>query len=443
MTDITGRKLPRLRWYLLGWFAVAASILVFVYSALLDRYLLWGIDLRTEALLEQVAVDYELAVTEEPSTPLPLEANITSYLEVSDIPAPFHSVFSLDSPNHGESLIHLNIDIDDDTPEDIINTLDLCGLEQCELVFLYTYQLKNGTWLYLLHGLVGSEEIYSEFELNETIAFALGGAFVLVFSVLALIGSRSIDTPLRRLEAWSLTLSADNPNLDVGNLRFQELDTLASRLRYAFERMRDGIEGEKMFLRHASHELRTPLAILSSNVELLEKLTDRTDRPEAEKAAFVRQYRALEDVRLLIETLLWINRQSETLPKPEQIHIRQELENIVSQHEYLIKERSVSLSIEGEDHVIEAPAAAVRIILSNLIRNAFQYTFDGEVVVRIEQNIVSVQNQSSPGSGSRDGESDDYGFGFGLELVSRICRHLDWKLTSTEQANGRDTRISF
>ena len=151
---------------------------------------------------------------------------------------------------------------------------------------------------------------------------------------------------------------------------------LARRIQFAFERMREGVNKEKLFLRHASHELRTPIAILSSNVELLDRLSDRPERTEAEQAAFLRQYRALDEVQLLMETLLWVNRQSDNLPKFEQIDLRRELDCIVENYSYLLEERNISLTVTGSGEAT-APVAAVRIVLSNLVRNAFQYTMDG------------------------------------------------------------------
>ena len=88
------RNLLPLRWYLLGWFAVAALILVLVYSSLLDRYFLWGIDLRTEALLEQTADNYALARIENITAPLPSGQNTKAYEEMSEIPNNFQrSIF--------------------------------------------------------------------------------------------------------------------------------------------------------------------------------------------------------------------------------------------------------------------------------------------------------------------------------------------------------------
>jgi signal transduction histidine kinase len=439
------RWLPRLRWYLLAWLASCALLMVIAYTQLLEYYLELGIDLRTKSFLERTATEYARESISGADPALPTGRSLSGYLAVADIPAGIRAVFPFDERQHGEMLRHVNLDIDDDDPSLPIDTLNLCPESSCELLFLYSYQLDGGEWLFLLHGVVGSDAIYDELELTEQAAFVIGSLFTGLFLLVSFLGIRSIDGPLRRLERWSADLSTENSDVKLPDLRFRELDTLANRLRFAFERMREGVEKEKLFLRHASHELRTPIAILSSNVELLDRLTDRPERSEPERAALIRQYRALEDIRLLMETLLWINRQSDNLPKAERIDLRSEVDTIVENYRYLLDARAVSLTVEGGGEAISAPAAAVRIVLSNLLRNAFQYTVDGEVLVSIGAGQVSIENSSSTDLDTDDAAhlDDEYGFGLGLELVSLICRRFEWRSTTTELPRGRVSIVRF
>ncbi len=128
------------------------------------------------------------------------------------------------------------------------------------------------------------------------------------------------------------------------------------------------------------------VAIMSANLELIDRLSTRQERTENEQAAFVRHYRALDDIQLLMETLLWVNRQSDNLLKSEQIDLRLELDSVVENCSYLLDERDVSLTVTGSGEAT-APAVAVHIVLSNLVRNAFQYTMDGEVLITITYQL--------------------------------------------------------
>ena len=442
------RSLPSLRWYLLTCFAACAILMVVAYTQLLEYYLDVGINIRTQATLERTAIEYQQEMSNGVGPAFFNRRSMAAYRSLNDIPLNLLEVFPIDDLRHGELIRYVNLVFDDDQggdePRYRVDTQDLCTQDMCELVFLYPYMLPDGQWLYLIHGVVASDEIYTELELTEQVAFAIGGLFAALLILVSFLVVRSIDTPLRKLVRWSAEQSVDSADTDVPDLRFRELDGLARRLRSAFDRMREGVNKEKLFLRHASHELRTPIAILASNVELMDRLTDRSERSEELTASFLRQYRALEDVQLLIETLLWINRQSDQLPKSEPIDLHQELQTIVDSYRYLIDARAVTLKLEGAGANILAPVAAVRIVLSNLVRNAFQHSIDGEVLISIEPARVTIENASAAKSQPPMGaDSHDDGFGLGLELVNLICDRFGWHCTSTDDPRGWKTAVRF
>lgn len=453
MTDVySGRKLgklPTLRRYLLFWFAGCAIVMVVAYTELLDYYLDLGIDLKTQSSLERTAQEYAQrhgqALHEGGTAVLPAGRNLTGYLAMEDIPAQIRAVFPLDELVDGEVLRFVNLDLNDDDNEVPVDATGLCQEGNCELIFLYPFRLNEAERLFLIQGIVASDATYDELELTEQVAFGIGSLFTVLFLFVAFLGIRGIDAPLRKLERWSESLSDEDTDQTVPDLRFQEFDLLANRLQYAFERMREGVEKEKLFLRHASHELRTPIAILSANLELIDRLRDQAERSEAEQASFLRQYRAIDDVQQLMETLLWINRRSDNLPPSEDIDLRREVDSIVENYRYLLENKEVVLAVEGCDEVVSAPVAAVRIILSNLIRNAFQYTVDGEVRITVDPSLVRIENANiievEPVEAMQS--DDDYGFGLGLELVDLICKRFGWRCTSSEQPGGRITVIQF
>ncbi|MDP6535079.1 MAG: HAMP domain-containing sensor histidine kinase [Gammaproteobacteria bacterium] len=440
MREYTPRTRRRLRRYLVSWIAGCTLLMVVAYTQLLDYYFELGVDLRTQSLLERTAQDFAA----DTSRDLPTGPGLAAYTHLTDIPAQFHHVFDLDDLDHGKLERHVNQDLDGDDDLVPIDTADICPEGPCELLFLYPYKIEQDQWLYLVQGIVGSDAIYKEMRLTEQIAIGVGATFIVLFFLGSFLVIRSVHGPLRKLENWSATLSTDKPNRQVPELRYEELNSLANRLNYAFERMHESVEKEKLFLRHASHELRTPLAILASNVELLDKLSDRPERSDAEQAAFSRQYQALDDVRLLIETLLWVNRQSDSLPKQETLALRSELSGVVKNYSQLLDGRAVSLTIEGEDEVIEAPAAAVRIVLSNLVRNAFQYTLEGAICIELAPGRISIENTNVVESAAEESLSiDENGFGLGLELVDRICQRFDWHYSTQELPQGRITVVQF
>lgn len=430
---------PSLMRHLLTWFAGCAIAMVFAYTQLLDYYVTLGIEIKTQSFLERTAIQYTRGV------PLPADRNLRGYHELSSIPEEILSKFTPHNFSHGNVKRFLNLDTED-SQEDLegkrftVETIDLCSEQVCDLLFLYPYKLDDTRWLYLLHGIVGSDEDFEQLEHTERVALAIGTFFAILLILVTFFMVRSLVAPLRELEKWSNRQSAE-ARVAVPDLRFSEYNTLANRLQDAFQSVRDVTLREKLFLRHASHELRTPIAILSSNLELMDRLTERPDRSGEENAALLRQYRAIEDVRLLIETLLWINRQSDQIPSSETVHLDLEIQGIVASYRYLIDDDDVELCISGADVELFAPVSAVRIVLSNLVKNAFQYTKVGEVSIVIEPSQVVIENVNR---GEIDFvDSDEFGFGLGLELVVLICERFQWLYSQDEIKGGRRTTLKF
>ena len=440
------RSLPTLRRYLLAWFAGFALLMVIAYTQLLDFYLDLGINLRTQSFLEQTAQDYA-RTSENSATQLQHERqSLAAYRKLEDLPDQIRGVFPVDDLKHGQMRRRVNVDLDDDNDIIPIDTGNLCGSANCELLYFYTYQLNDSAWLYLVHGIVGTDQIYRELEQTEQAAFAIGGLFTILFLLVTIMGVNSVHGPLRRLENWSAQLGAGQQEQAVPPLRFAELDALAHRLKHAVERMQESVNKEQRFLRHASHELRTPIAILSANLELIDRLTTRADRSEAEQASLSRQYEALADISQLTETLLWIYRQSDTTPKAEAVDLRSEIDTLLEQYQNLLHSQRIDASVEGDAVSVVAPRAAVRILLSNLVRNAAQYTVQGEIQIGITSDQVTIRNTSAPDLDSQDAEqttSSEYGFGLGLELVSLLCERFGWHYDTQELAGGRTTTVQF
>ena len=58
MTDPAPARMPRMRRYLLAWFAGFIAFAIFAYTQLLEYYLEFGIALRTQSLLERTAQEF-------------------------------------------------------------------------------------------------------------------------------------------------------------------------------------------------------------------------------------------------------------------------------------------------------------------------------------------------------------------------------------------------
>lgn len=68
------------------------------------------------------------------------------------------------------------------------------------------------------------------------------------------------------------------------------------------------------------------------------------------------------------------------------------------------------------------PEIPLRIVFSNLIRNAFQHTPCGEVRIHFDENKLCIQNTFHEVA---DELQNEHSFGLGLMLVRELCERLD------------------
>ena len=318
-----------------------------------------------------------------------------------------------------------------------------CEGDPCEFLFFFSYQLDDRTWLYLTQALVETEVEDLEYDFIETVALIISLVFALTLLTLALVLSSRIGQPVRRLADWADNLSLESLD-ETPDFRFRELHLVAARLRSAFRRMARGMENEQRFLQHASHELRTPLSVMSGNLELLDKLAEGRHRCEAEREALARLNRAITNMRQLTETLLWLSRTSEKLPKAESIELHALMHSLVEENRYLLDSKPVEIVVTGNRSRMHVPPAPCRIVFSNLIRNAFQYTRSGRVSIDIAHDRITIDNENAADVEEEAPREDgEYGFGLGLKLVDELCRRLGWGYESSPRGDGRSTTVRF
>ena len=435
------RAMPSLRRSLLSWFAGSGVVLVLAYTLLLEYYLDLGLELRTKSVLERTAASYAEAVAADPTAPLPAAPGLRSFRHIEDIPAALRGQLSPEAFRHRamQPLVVLDDGGDSSKAEPSLSREAIPH----EYLFFFSYRLDDRTWLYLAQSVIVTEDEDLEYDIIETVAQIIGLVFALTLLTLAFALSRRIGRPVRRLARWADNLSFERLN-EAPDFRFRELNLVAARLRDAFRRIAAGMENEKRFLQHASHELRTPLSVISGNVELLDKLAERRHRCEAEREAFDRLNRAITNMRQLTETLLWLSRPSEKMPAAEPIELQALMHSLVEENRYLLDSKPVEIVVTGNGSRIHVPSTPCRIVLANLIRNAFQYTRSGRVSIDVAHDRITIDNENAADveeDASR--EDDEYGFGLGLRLVDELCRRLGWGYESSPRGDGRSTTVRF
>lgn len=271
-----------------------------------------------------------------------------------------------------------------------------------------------------------------------TIFLTALAAIVLFFAILVLI-LRKVASPVEQLKNWAKSLDKDNLNEPTPDFHFSELNTLASIIRDSLSSVQSSLEREQKFLGYASHELRTPIAVTRTNSELLEKLIQRGKSPEKQLEVVDRIKRAGFTMTDLTETLLWLTRQQDKELPLDSIHLGDMLHQINHDLTYLLNGKPVTVSLECDESQYQLPVGLTRIVLTNLIRNAYQHTGNGTVDIVQKGSRVVIVNCNTDGSI----EDNELGFGLGLELTERLLAQYDWQYHNQEQAGGRKVQVDF
>ncbi|WP_221796894.1 sensor histidine kinase [Oceanobacter mangrovi] len=320
------------------------------------------------------------------------------------------------------------------------------------LHFVMPYEVqqqgKRSTW-FILTTLQRPQEpsvVDEQFYQSRRDIWMIGiAALLLVFSIAVLL-YRMISRPAQKLLDWTHTLDQQGLQQPLPDFGYTELNELARIMHSGLARVQQSLQREKSFLSFASHELRTPIAVIRNNTELLSRLADKgmalTD--SRVESTLHRLERAGITMSQLTETLLWLSRDDiEALPAsavtPGEL-TRQLTEELA----FLLDNKQVVLELHlDDDWSARLPLTPLRIVLGNLIRNAFQHTWEGRVVISQQQGLIQINNHESYISQATAEalEQGNQGFGLGLILTADLTRRLGWDYRNESCADGH--RVSL
>ncbi len=310
-----------------------------------------------------------------------------------------------------------------------------------QLTFIMHYQ--QGTAHYfiarILHHanaspLMGQQALQS---MRFLLALSLG--IVTTVAILMLLLFRRISGPVNGLANWARQLNENNLQQAPPDFTYPELNNLANLIRSSLSSVQESLEREQNFLRHSSHELRTPISIIRNNIELLHKRqqTANTTMDQRQQQIINRIDRASLTMKNLTETLLWLSRETE-LPTPiEEFDLDLLIEEVIRENRYLLNDKNVEVALTIEPCLIASARIPARIILNNLIRNAFQHSWQGQISIRQQQRVIAISNDIP----QTDTQDTDLGFGLGLQLTEQLSDKMGWVFQ--RQIRGQQHLVSL
>ncbi len=293
-------------------------------------------------------------------------------------------------------------------------------------------------------------------ELDMTLTVA-GSASTLIV-LLALAIAWGVDRLVRPLSTMANDIGGLRPDQPGQQVRIHdsassELVVIAEALNDYLRRNDRFVERERIFIDSASHELRTPIAVIGGASTLA---LDEPDLPAKARHQLNRIQRTARAVEQLIAVLLVLAKDPHRLARTsDRVALDQLLPEIVDDHRHLTSGKDLVLTLDPPPPCeIIAPLPIVQTAIGNLLRNAIENSDRGEIRVRLDADgLVTIDD---PGHGMTPeeisaiyaklarGGGDRGGGGIGIDLISRICEHLGWRLEiASGEGDGTQTTLRF
>lgn len=261
-------------------------------------------------------------------------------------------------------------------------------------------------------------------------AIALALISILILVLIELFHISKVNHTIHSLASWADQLQAGNNVPPPPNLESSKFNYIAYTINKSLSGITDVLEKEQSFARFTSHELRTPIAALSANMEVLELMMK--DLSPQERSVLKTMETAVSDMKYQTEALLWLSNEEIDQSGFKECDLVKAVEKALSDNAYLGKGKTVDVKVLGlQSLTVFNHPVLLQIVLNNLVRNAFQNTFYGEIRAEIIEGGVVISNENT-----KDVEQHhDSGFGIGLVLVRKLVDKMNIRYESREE-NG-------
>jgi signal transduction histidine kinase len=266
---------------------------------------------------------------------------------------------------------------------------------------------------------------------------------ILVFGGLVLLGSLWLSRRLARssiLPVLELAerVSARTPNsqpLSKGT-QDDEVGFLARSLDQSFAQLAGANDREKQFIADCSHELRTPLTILNGAVSLL------SERENGDSEVLERLRRTTQRMEGIVRTFLVMAREGRVPGERESVRVRELISQVIAEQRLVFPHHNKCITIKVPVEIsVECVREVIRVILENLLGNAFNHAPDTPLLIQWEpcppfgMSFIAqeIEEPNTRTVGSRPS------YGIGLSIVHRLCALHDWHLEEAFDEGPRFT----
>tara|TARA_R110001583_G_scaffold41891_2_gene133220 strand:- start:44826 stop:46130 length:1305 start_codon:yes stop_codon:yes gene_type:complete len=286
--------------------------------------------------------------------------------------------------------------------------------------------------------------IHANIKQSKKLLLTISSGIIIALALVIWLIFRRVSQPVSELAQWTHSLNAKTLKNPTPDFYYPELNEMASLIRNSLASAQQSLEREERFLSYASHELRTPISVVRNNIELLAKLKQTSKIPAEPKFDHIidRIDRASLTMKNLSETLLWLSRDNHDDLSRQSLALNDISEQLIEESRYLLTDKIITIKVSTQqDSIIIQPEHPVRIVLGNLIRNAFQHTQQGEIAIIQTGNMVTIINEYDHDDAPL--HSNELGFGLGLQLTSQLTEKLGWEYSKTNDNKTYQVVIAF
>ncbi len=301
------------------------------------------------------------------------------------------------------------------------------------------YKYKNEDF----YTIVSAKDTAGFRKLNYLI-YVLFSSFLL-FTLLAWLSTRTtVARLLKPLDHFLSKIKSINEN-NLGeqltvNSTNKEIILLAQEFNSMLKRIDDSLKHQSEFTANASHELRTPISRLIAQLE--NKINDPSTQEDS-KLFLQKLVADMSQISELIHSLLILSKNDKTISSQEEMNRLDEIIYDCIEKIYAIyPDCKVYFDIEIDNEFddikeVRGSKTLLEIVFINLIKNAYVYSDNKEVHIRIVQKASEIQCYFT-NSGNTINELDQKrlfepfmrgqnaagisGFGLGLRIVERIVQ---------------------
>ncbi|HET8707589.1 MAG TPA: HAMP domain-containing sensor histidine kinase [Pseudomonadales bacterium] len=256
-----------------------------------------------------------------------------------------------------------------------------------------------------------------------------------VLMITALTGRRIAGKLTESIDHLIESIRRISPEQAGAKLNLQypeaEIETIRVAINALLTRMDGFVEREKEFIHVTSHELRTPIAVIQGAAEVLKSYDDV---PAKARPAVDRISHSSQEMNDIVSSLLFLAKEQHKDIRQENTNLKEVITELVEDLSYLVTRKNIQTELLLEHNfVVSAPKTIVRMIIGNIIRNAYQHTNSGTVFITLKNGLLAVQDSGLGISESllkQFAERQNLGErrGFGISLTYRLCERFGWKV---------------